>query len=237
MGLLREEVAILADVSPNWYELLEQGRRVTPSAEMLDALGDALRLDDANRRYLHALGGRQSDSALPDPAVDADVVDTARKLIAASHCDRYPLLALDSAGNLLAWNHQATIWYDDFAAYDEQDRNLDWWFFTAPVARERIVDWEQEARSAVARMRYTAAFSRAAAPVHAVHRALRAASADFARWWDEHDVADHHRTRRRFRHPSLGITSMDLLTTQADLNPSTTIVFHVPAMDPDPPLQ
>src|SRR5579859_4835528 len=61
-GLRREEVAMLASVSPTYYTFLEQGRPVRPSDQVLDALADALRLTAAERRYLRVratgAGGR-----------------------------------------------------------------------------------------------------------------------------------------------------------------------------------
>ena len=54
-GLRREEVALLAGVSSSYYTRLEQGQSVGASAEVLDAIARALRLEDSERRHLHAL--------------------------------------------------------------------------------------------------------------------------------------------------------------------------------------
>src|SRR5216684_456864 len=54
-GLRREEVAMLADVGTTWYTWLEQGRDVRPSAEVLSALAQALRLTPAERQHLYIL--------------------------------------------------------------------------------------------------------------------------------------------------------------------------------------
>src|SRR6202035_2823783 len=54
-GLRREEVALLASVSTTYYTVLEQGRPVRPSAQVLDALAAALRMSAAERRYLYVL--------------------------------------------------------------------------------------------------------------------------------------------------------------------------------------
>ncbi|ANJ28560.1 helix-turn-helix transcriptional regulator [Agromyces aureus] len=69
-GLRREEVAILAGISTEYYLRLEQGRETHPSDQVLDALARALRLDDDARRYLHELA-----QPSPEPRADADVVD------------------------------------------------------------------------------------------------------------------------------------------------------------------
>ena len=54
-GLRREEIATLAGVSTDYYVRLEQGRSITASEEVLDALARALRLDEAERLHLHDL--------------------------------------------------------------------------------------------------------------------------------------------------------------------------------------
>lgn len=54
-GLRREEVAHLSGLGATWYTWLKQGRNIPASEQVVDALGGALRLDEANRRHLRAL--------------------------------------------------------------------------------------------------------------------------------------------------------------------------------------
>ncbi len=63
-GLRREEVAQLADVGITWYTWLEQGRAVHPSAQVIAAIADALRLDEHERRHLFTLA-ETSDPGIP----------------------------------------------------------------------------------------------------------------------------------------------------------------------------
>ena len=62
-GLRREEVALLAGVSTDYYTRLEQGRRITPSTGVVDAIALALDLDAAGRTHLGNLIGRRSAAA------------------------------------------------------------------------------------------------------------------------------------------------------------------------------
>src|SRR5438874_9037370 len=55
-GLRREEVALLAGISVDYYVRLEQGRGPRPSPQVLAALGLALRLTGDERSYLLRLG-------------------------------------------------------------------------------------------------------------------------------------------------------------------------------------
>src|SRR6201992_1769117 len=54
-GLRREELALLAGVSADYYQRMEQGRDVRPSGQILDALARALQFSAAETRHLHAL--------------------------------------------------------------------------------------------------------------------------------------------------------------------------------------
>jgi len=62
-GLRREEVAQLANVGLTWYTWLEQGRQARPSASVLTAIADALRLDAHEREHLFALARDPDDEA------------------------------------------------------------------------------------------------------------------------------------------------------------------------------
>lgn len=232
-GLRREEIAALANVSPSWYTNLEQGRKVRPSAEVLDSLADALRLDRTSRIYLHALGAGQANSILLDTGPDPDMVDRVDRLMVASQAVPYPIYVIDGLGNLLAWNDQMSDWYDDFAARRGRGRNLVWWMFTEPKARERIVNWDVDARELVARVRFFVGLSRSTADAHDTVRDLCAGSTEFATWWDEHEVLDQEARRRTFRHPRHGVRPLDLFVVRPAPNASMSIVFHLPPVAVD----
>jgi len=151
-GLRREEVAFLASVSPAWYSRLEQGNKVRPSAEILESLADALRLDGSERRYLHALGSEKAPSASPPTEPDERTVALVRRLV--EECEELPVYVIDGRGDLVTWNAPTREWYADFARLAGRDRNFLWWLFTAAEARVRIADWSAYARDAVAGVRF-----------------------------------------------------------------------------------
>src|ERR1700704_6784643 len=100
-GLRREEVAYLAGVSVTWYTWLEQGRDVTPSRQVVDALARTLRLSHAEHVYLSALAGHSA----PQPAKDASpgtVPAHVQRLLDA--LADYPALVIAQDWAILAWN-------------------------------------------------------------------------------------------------------------------------------------
>lgn len=235
-GLRREEVAVLANLSPTWYTYLEQGRRIRPSAEVLDALADALRLNATERRYLHALGSPPSPQVQLQLAPPPDAVSTVRQLMALTAAVPYPAYAIDGRGALLGWNPHTTEWYDDFDAYPERERNIARWMFTAPAARSRIVHWERDAQNLAARIRFFIGTSRLDPEAVELVTDMRAGCAEFDRWWDSHDVVEQEARHRTFRHPDLGECTLQLTVLRLAVCPAVTVVFHMPVWPEDHPI-
>lgn len=149
-GLRREEVAQLADVGTTWYTWLEQGRDVRPSAVVLDALADALRLDRDERSYLFALAGR----LLPAAPVTAPVAHVSPALqTVLDSLDPNPAFVRGWRWDVYAWNRAACAVFADFAALPAGERNIVRLLFTDPQARERWEDWEGIARATLALFR------------------------------------------------------------------------------------
>lgn len=236
-GLRREEVAVLANLSPTWYTYLEQGRRIRPSGEVLDGLADALRMNPTERRYLHALGSPPSPQVQMDLSPPPDAVDSVRRLMALTAAVPYPAYATDGRGELLGWNPHAVEWYDDFGAYPERERNIARWMFTAPTARARILDWEVDARNLAARIRYFIGTSRLDPQVLDLVTDMRAGCSEFDRWWESHDVVDQEARHRSFRHPVRGACTLQLTVLRLAVCPSVTVVFHSPLTSDDHPFE
>lgn len=225
-GLLREEVASLASVSPAWYSRLEQGTKVRPSSLILDSLADALRLDPTERRYLHALGSDKTSTASPPTAADTRTTALVRKLV--EECADFPMFAVDGRGDVISWNAPVTDWYTDFTDRTGNDRNFLWWLLTAPEARVRIADWAAYARDQVAGMRYAVGTRTVDAEVRPLLEELEKRCAEFREWWQTHDVVDQEIATRTFRHPRQGLRTVDLLTVRPVVSMSLSVVIHRP---------
>ncbi|MFD6679214.1 MmyB family transcriptional regulator [Micromonospora parva] len=143
-GLRREELALLAGISATWLTYLEQGRDVRPSDQVLDALARALRLTGAEQAHLHRLAGAGA-------APEQDVSEEATPEIAGvpALLGNNPAYVTGICYDLLATNDAAAELFQGMGP----GGNVVRWVFTEPAARQMLVDWEQEARSILARLR------------------------------------------------------------------------------------
>jgi len=229
-GLRREEVAVLAGLSPTWYTYLEQARDIRPSPEVLDSLANVLQLDEDERQYLHqlALGHVESvRSVTPSSAMHTLVGDLVR---ACGDRDN-PVYAFDYAGEVIAWNDAATEWYTDWGQLHGIERNIVWWMLMNREAKERIADWPEDARDIVGRTRALSARFPHDARLRELISRLHLESADFGRWWPDHEVRGQRLRYRRFRTKDASIRTMRLAVVHPADDPQITIAFHLPVRE------
>ena len=235
-GLRREEVAVLAGLSPTWYTYLEQGRSIQPSRQVLDSLARVLRLTEDERRYLHILAHGDFIEASPLES-DLPATELIRQLVAVTDDSPHPVYAYNQYTDLIAWNQACREWYDDWDAMLASERNMLRWMLTSPVAKRRLVDWEADTKDVVARWRTDCGRRPADAAVRQRVSELSRLSADFASWWHSHDVQEHRSRVRRFRHDHLGQQVMRIVPLQSPEIMPAGIVFHLPFSDKYAPMR
>ena len=128
-GLRREEIAVLAHISTEYYVRLEQGRAPRPSGEVLAGIAGALRLTDAESGHLHVLAGT---APVRTGLHRRDVRPSILALL-----ERLPQTAAfvtSAAFEVLAWNDLAAALMEDFARLAPEDRNLARRAFLGPGA-------------------------------------------------------------------------------------------------------
>lgn len=203
-GLRREEVALLASISTDYYTRLEQGRRQA-SAPVLTALARVLDLDGEERAYLFELAGKTT--AKPRRQAAQQVHPQLRRLL--DELPVSPALVLGRRMDVLAWNPMAAALLTDFAALPQKQRNYAWLIFSDPAMREIHVDWEGTARACVAMLRMEAGRNPDDPRMAALVGELSMKDADFRRWWGEHHVAARTRGSKVLRHPVTGDLALD----------------------------
>jgi transcriptional regulator with XRE-family HTH domain len=173
-GLRREEVAVLAGLSADYYVRLEQGRERHPSSQVLEALAGVLRLDDDGRRHLHHLAG-----AVPAPR--AGGVDTRAGPALQQLVDSWagPALVHNLAYDVLAGNAAAEALF----GHRGVSGNGMHYLFLEPASRDVFVDWPTIAAAAVAHFRSAHGAAPGDHRVRQVLAELTERSPEFRRLW------------------------------------------------------
>jgi len=191
-GLRREELAMLAGISAEYYLRLERGRAQHPSPQILDALARALQLDRKAARYLHDLAApKEGDTPEPEVAAYglAEVID--ELLIPAIVVNRYR--------DVLAANPIARALSPEFTP---GQNSLRWRLFD-PAARQFYVNWDEATGIAVSGLRELSGSCPRDARMRALIAELYDASPRFRELWDHAEVGYrlgfHH-----LRHPQVG---------------------------------
>ncbi|GAB3588357.1 helix-turn-helix transcriptional regulator [Amycolatopsis endophytica] len=194
-GLRRDEVALLAGVSTDYYTRLEQGRERHPSEQVLAAIARALRLDDAAATHLFRLG-------MPVPSLTAEPVTTvSRELVTLMDGMRdVPAFVVGSAQDVLAANGMADALYSGFTRFDNLLRMI----FLDPFAREFYRDWDKAAEVAVGNLRASSARFPGDRRIEAVLGEISARSPVFASLWARYEVRPRTHEDKVFRHPRIG---------------------------------
>jgi transcriptional regulator with XRE-family HTH domain len=207
-GLRREEVAVLAHISTEYYVRLEQGRAPRPSGEVLAGIAGALRLTDAESDHLHVLAGTAPTRT---GWHRRDVRPSILALL-----ERLPQTAAfvtSAAFEVLAWNDLAAALMEDFAALAPEQRNLARRAFLRAADVDGplygVSDGAEFRHHVVMELRSALARYPSDPAVTGLVGELRDGSPEFARLWEQHDVQGAPMLTKTFRHPVVGDITVD----------------------------
>ena len=237
-GLRREEVALLAGVSTDYYARLEQGRRIVPSPAVIAALARALGLDPAGRSHLeHLIGVGSSGSPRGRTTGGMSGVQRIRPGVQqlVDSLNTVPVLVLGRSGRVLAANELARALFADFEQMPAHERNYARWIFLDPEARNLFVDWDQHARAAVESLRLEFGADPDDRSTTELVNDLRVQSPEFDQWWNEHRVYQRTYGTKRLRHPVVGDLSVDYETLALPGDKETTVFIY--STEPNSPSQ
>jgi len=207
-GLRREEVAVLAHISTEYYVRLEQGRAPRPSGEVLAGIAGALRLTDAESGHLHVLAGTAPRrTGLHRRDVRPSILALLERL------PQTAAFVTSAAFEVLAWNDLAAALMEDFGELAPQDRNLARRAFLDSARAEAppygVSDAAEFRHHVVMKLRLTLARYPSDPEVAGLVTGLREGSPDFARLWERHDVQAAPMLTKTFRHPVVGEITVD----------------------------
>jgi transcriptional regulator with XRE-family HTH domain len=206
--LRREEVALLAGVSADYYTRLEQGRDVRPSESVLNAIAGALRLTDAERSYLIQLvrpSGRRTRASSRNVQ---RVRGTVHRLL--DLWPGQPAFVIGRRTDILATNAMARALLADFDAMPVRERNFTRWLVLDEGARELYRDWEHIASGMVARLRMEVACHPDDPRTDELVVELAMKSPEFRIWWADQRVMAYSHGVKRFQHRLVGDLDLDM---------------------------
>ena len=204
-GLRREEVAMLASISTDYYERLEQGRGVNPSEQLVASLARALRLTTDERDYLYSLAGYQAPPAYSSNGyVDPGLMHLLDALT------NTPAQISDDLGYVIAQNPLGIALVGQWANQTGLSSNVIWRWFTDPESRALYPPEEHDfiSHTYVADLRATVYRRGQDDASTKLLNDLLAKSPEFTHLWDLGEVAVIRSSRKTLLHPQAGTLDM-----------------------------
>jgi transcriptional regulator with XRE-family HTH domain len=194
-GLRREEVALLAGISSDYYLRLEQGRDRNPSLQVLEALAQVLQLDENAREYLMSLA--QPRSRTPSRPRAERVAVGIRQLLDVVGL---PAFVEGRYFDVLASNRLAQALSPTLVPGTNRLRSV----FLDPAERDLYPDWDRAVSHLVAGFRASVGVEIDDPRCVQLVGELALASEPFRRLWARHDVKVREGAPARMQHPQVG---------------------------------
>lgn len=208
-GLRREEVAMLAGVSVDYYVRMERGSLAGASENVLDALASALQLDEAEREHLFALARESGAAGHPRPRKAPGTLRPALLQVLDAFTDA-PAWIRNGRHDVLAMNQLARALYAPVLADPRRPANTTRFVYLHPQEAERFfVDYDQVTRDSAAMLRLEAGNNPHDEKLIALVGELSTRSELFRQRWASQDVRYHRSGRKRLNHPVVGQLDLD----------------------------
>ncbi|UQX87747.1 helix-turn-helix transcriptional regulator [Jatrophihabitans telluris] len=237
-GLRREEVALLAGVSIDYYVRMERGNLAGASDSVIEGVADALQLDEAEREHLfalaHAAGPQSSRRQRPAPTSVRPVIQQVLDAITEA-----PAWVRNARHDILAMNQLAQALYSPVlaspvaGASNRRPANTTRFMYLDPAARDFFIDYDRMATDAAAMLRLEAGRNPYDKELITLVGELSTQSELFRQHWASHNVKFHRSGRKRLRHPAVG--ELDLNFEGLELGSEPELRLNVYTADPNTP--
>jgi transcriptional regulator with XRE-family HTH domain len=223
-GLRREEVAMLAGVSVDYYVRLERGTLAGVSESVLEAVSRALQLDDVERMHLFDLA-RIANSSVGSRRVPSTqrIRPTVQRLLDSIDG---PAWVRNSRTDFLASNLQGRALYSQIFFDPARRPNSARFAFLDPRSREFYPEWERIADGVVASLRAEAGRNPFDKGLTDLIGELSTRSEDFRVRWAQHDVYRHRAGSKRFHHPIVGDLELSFEAMELTMDPGLTLLAY-----------
>lgn len=220
-GLRREEVALLAGISVEYYTRLERGSATGASSDVLEGIARALQLDEAERAHLLDLV-RTATSRPPRRRPTQDRVrPTVRRVLEG--ITSYPAYLRNGRLDLLATNALGAALYAPVLDDRPLPVNMAQFIFFDRRASEFFIDWDDVANDTVAILRGQAGHDPFDRRLTDLIGELSTRSEEFRVRWANHNVKFHRSGVKRMHHPVVGDLTLDYEALELGADPGQRI--------------
>lgn len=228
-GLRREEVALLAGVSLDYYARLEKGNLSGVSDAVLNAVSNALQLDEAERAHLYDLARAANASSTRVRRATPRRVRIGLQLVLDGMVGM-PAFVSNGRMDVLAWNDLAAAMYSPMFTAAVATPNFARFNILDPAARDFYPQWGKAVDTTASMLRTEVGRSPHDTDLSNLIGELCTRSDDFAQRWARHDVRLHRAGVKHFRHPDVGELELhyEVLPVSADDGQTLTVYAAEP---------
>ena len=224
-GLRREEVALLAGVSVDYYTRLERGNLSGVSESVLDSLARALQLDEAERAHLFDLARAANTSPRTRRrSAPRQVRPSLQRLL--DSITTAPAWVRNGRMDFLAANRLGYALYSEVFADPVRPANNARYVFLDPRSQSFYSDWEQGANDLVAILRSEAGRDPYDRDLHDLIGELSTRSETFRTRWASHNVRFHRTGIKRLHHPVVGDLELTYEAMEFPADPGLTMFVY-----------
>ncbi|MBT2227708.1 helix-turn-helix transcriptional regulator [Nonomuraea sp. NEAU-A123] len=227
-GLRREEVAMLAGVSVDYYVRLERGNLAGASDSVLDSLARALQLDEAERDHLFDLARRSGPRTTAPRKSAARRVRPSLQQILDAITDA-PAWIRNDRHDLLAANRMARALYSPMLADPRRPANTARFVYLDPASQQFFTDWNKAADDIAAILRSEAGRNPHDKALTELIGELSTRSETFRRRWADHNVRFHRTGVKRLHHPAVGDLELNFEAMTLLSDPGLTLLVYTAA--------
>jgi len=227
-GLRREEVALLAGVSIDYYVRMERGNLAGASEAVLDGIASALQLDEAERAHLFDLARAATPAPPQQRRSKASGVTGGIQQILDAITDA-PAWVRNARHDMLAANRLARALYAPVLADPRRPANNARFIYLDPAAREFFADWERAADDIAAMLRSEAGSNPHDKQLIELIGELSTRSQEFRSRWAAHNVRFHRTGHKRIHHPVVGTLDLDFEAMEFPAHPGLTLLAYTAA--------
>ena len=227
-GLRRDEVAMLAGMSIDYYTRMEQGRIKHASDAVVNGLCQALRLNDTERSYLFGLFSPSAGRPVAQKR-STKVRPILRQMM--DQMDNTAAFVIGVGMEVLAMNDLAKALLHDFTTETGLARSLARWAFLSPEGRARYLDWDAAAADMTAILRRDSTGHPNDRELNELIGELTVQSDKFRQWWPQHKVYECSSGTKHLMHPLVGELYIEYETFPVPGDPDQQMFLYTATKD------